>query len=162
MANYFNQTILNYTTQTIQDDGTIVMDYKSIDKMNFMNYAFIVCDQTFFAYKYLKENDNLQKVSLDLYGTSNYWDILLLLNEYNPLLDTVFDYDTIMSSSEDLSNSYNSEFFNNNLSNKVLTQMQNSYSENLKTINENNRILRYVKPENISEFISNGRSRGYF
>jgi hypothetical protein len=44
--------------------------------------------------------DKLERISYELYGTTNYWDILLMLNKRDPLFEIPYDFDIIYDLTE--------------------------------------------------------------
>jgi|WetSurMetagenome_2_1015567.scaffolds.fasta_scaffold436067_1 hypothetical protein len=159
MASYITTKILNYSS-VLNDDNRITVDYSSIN-IPLINEYIDSCDYTYFGYMPISENTTLQKISLDLYGSVSYWDLLIILNKYDPLFDTVFEFDTIMSLSEDKTEELNSELFNGLLPVNIKSAIQDNYYKKYSEKNAENRVLKYVLPEKMSEFLRNGNAQGY-
>lgn len=160
MANYIKTKVLNYSTVELNDDNRIVVDYSTIN-VNNLNIYINTRDDSIFGFKLFDEGQTLEKASYDLYGTPNYWDLLLLINRYEPLFDTVFTYDTLVSISEDKTEELNSLLFNGLLPVNIKSHIQDNYYKKYSKRNEINRVLKYIKPEHVNKFLSEGLALGY-
>lgn len=160
MTKYFSTSLLKYTTNELNDDNKWVIDYNSIDKDLIIEYI-LISDPNYFSFKLIDESQTLEKISYDLYGTPDYWDLLLILNEYDPLFDTVFQFDTLIELSEDKTEELNTKLFNGLLPVNVKSALQDNYYKKYSDRNELNRVLKYIKPRYLNEFLTKGYSQGY-
>lgn len=160
MANYIQTKILKYTNVDIIDDKRSVVDYSSVNKDLIMTYI-KSCDSKYFGFTLCQEGQTLEKISFDLYNTPDYWDLLLLVNEYDPLFDTTFTFDTLTEISEDKVAELNSSLFNDSLPVAIKLALQENYYKKYSEKNENNRVFKYIKPEYINEFLREGFAQGY-
>src|SRR5574344_1718437 len=94
-------TILKFDYEEL--DEFIVPDYFS--KSNDISYLVQEIKDYLEVYK-INDNDKLERISYELYGTTDYWDILLLLNGRDPLFDFPYDYDTTYDSARRFVNRY--------------------------------------------------------
>ena len=155
-----------YKNSTIQFNkeavnGYIVSDYSSKDFKSIYDIL-SEFDNSFFGYYLCETNDKLERISLELYGSEKYWDLLLLINNRDPLFDMCYDYDFISSLHE--SNIFNLQisFKNgiNTMSEELLEEISNKTFVELETENENLRTLLYVLPSKIEEFLRLLKDKG--
>jgi hypothetical protein len=52
-------------------------------------------DSDFFDYYQLQNNPSIEAVAYDIYGIADFWDIIMIINDRNPLFDLPYDYDTL-------------------------------------------------------------------
>jgi len=85
-------TILNFDSKKVVLDGIEfeVPDYFSKD-INIMEFIKTLNPLDFFVKYTVQNNITLEKISFDLYGTTDYWDILALINDIDPLVSTPYD-----------------------------------------------------------------------
>jgi len=142
VSNYFSKKIDLYT---------ILDEFKSKGEINI-----------YFSIYQIMENDKLERISYDIYGTSNYWDLLLALNDKSPLFDIPYDLDTIQSQASEIWNTYSEKiYFQAPLEPLILSNLIESEIEKIKTINENHRYIFIIKPSKLYEFLKILRERNY-
>lgn len=150
-------TVLKFNTreENIKIDGDVFKnapDYfsKSI-KLHELTKEF---NDMLTIYK-IQNNDKLERISYEIYGTTDYWDILLLLNNRDPLFEMPYDDDFIENSSTEFVNFYrNYVYFNSPLMQKRTDELYREFSEKFKENNEKYRYIKIVKPSKINDFIS--------
>jgi hypothetical protein len=156
-------TILNYTYEEL--DEFIVSDYfsKKIDLYNILQEFKDNNSLSDFMQIYrIDDDDKLERISYDIYGTTNYWDILLQLNDRNPLFEMVYSLDTIISSSEEFWNNYaNFLYFQAPLDSTILQLLVDEEIEKMKEQNEIYRYIYIIKPTKMQEFLKILRERDY-
>lgn len=116
----------------------------------------------------LKDNDKIERISYELYGSTDYWDIIVIINEIVPLFSMPYDYSVI----EQKYSTYSNAFFKEILSEKrielkeseileeELEKIENLKEETfqylLKEINEffeENRYIKVVAPSRMPEVL---------
>lgn len=103
----------------------------------------------------MKDDDRIERVSNKLYGTTDYWDILVLLNGNDPFFDMPYNEDILMKSIENKIDFYQNYVYSNApLIQEAADKMTARYTEEVLQNNENMRILTIVKPSRMSDFIS--------
>lgn len=110
----------------------------------------------------MQDNDKLERVSYELYGTTDYWDILFLLNDRDPLFDMPFDYDTLSETSSNFIDAYVNDIYNESSLNdaRVNALTEEVVNEAIQN-NETYRYITVVKPSKISDFIILLKDEGY-
>jgi hypothetical protein len=156
-------SILNYTLEEL--DEFIVPDYfsKQIDLYNILNEFSdngILMD--YVQIYRISDDDKLERISYDIYGTTNYWDLLLQINDKQPLFEMPYSLDTIVDSSEEFWNNYSElVYFQAPLKSPVLEKLINTEIEKMKEQNEIFRFIYIIKPTKLQEFLKILRERDY-
>lgn len=118
-------------------------------------------DDYFDTYR-MADNDKLERVSFELYGTPDYWDIIFLINERDPLFDMPYDFDTLSDTSSSFIDNYvNFIYIDAPLNDARAEQLTAEYVNATLEENETFRYIRVVKPSRISEFILILKTNGY-
>ena len=110
---YLKNTLIDYDNRTLGDYS--VEDYFSIDFTKVQEYI-DSCPSNWFDWHRLENNVNLEKVALDIYDDPDYWDVLLVINQRNPLFEFPFDYDSIVNMTEYKIENYVSDVYGKELS----------------------------------------------
>lgn len=159
MATYLTNSIIDYSNRTI--DTYDLEDYFSINFKTIYEYV-EQCDEDFFDWVQIQNNVTLEKLALDFYGNANYWDVLLVINQKNPLFEMPFDFDSLSTTAEDKIDSYIREIYNNDIPVSIYNIMYEKYKNDLVLLNEEYRIIRIVRPGRIQEFFQKGYEMGCF
>lgn len=110
----------------------------------------------------MADNDKLERVSYELYGTPDYWDIILMLNERSPLFDMPYDFDTLSNETSSFINTYaNFIYIDAPLDQDRVDALTEEYVNDSLDENETFRYIQVVKPSRISEFILLLKTNGY-
>ncbi len=155
-------TILDYQKEELDD--FIVSDYTSkkiniyniLEEMRYNNNL-----SEFFSLYRISDDDKLERISYSMYGTTDYWDILLQINDRNPLFQMPYNLDSTIESSEAFWNYYSNNVYFQTLNNNVLNVLLNSEIERMKEKNEIYRYIYVVKPTKMNEFLKILRDRDY-
>ena len=150
-------TILKYDMEEL--DEYIVSDYFS--KNIYIEDIKSEMEGMLDVYK-IEDNDKLERISYELYGTTDYWDILLMLNARDPLFDFPYDYDTVYDSARRYVDIY--RFFiyaKAPLLSLAGEELQEIFLEQHNEQNENARFIFVVKPSRIGDFIKIANENGY-
>lgn len=155
--------LLNYTLEEL--DEFVVPDYfsKKIDLYNLIQEFTEANTLGYYLATYkIADDDKLERISYDIYGTTNYWDILLQLNDKNPLFELPYSLDTIIYGSEEYWNDYaNFLYFQAPLNSEILNNLIDEEIEKMKEQNEKYRFLYIIKPTKIQEFLKLLRDKEY-
>lgn len=156
-------SILNYTNEEL--DEFIVPDYfsKKIDIYTVLQEFSEAGTLGEYVVSYrMSDDDKLERISYDIYGTPIYWDLLLQINDKVPLFEMPYSLDTIIDSSEEYWNNYsNLLYFQAPLNSVVLQALIDEEIEKMKEINEIYRIIYIIKPTKLQEFLKILRDKDY-
>lgn len=156
-------TILDYTLEEL--DEFIVPDYfsRKIDLYNLIQEFSEAGTLEYYLATYkIADDDKLERISYDIYGTTNYWDLLLQLNDKNPLFEMPYSLDTVIDSSEEYWNNYsNLLYFQAPLNDIVLQTLIDEEIEKMKEQNEKYRFLYIIKTTKMQEFLKLLRDKDY-
>lgn len=157
---YLKNSIINCNNRII--DSYDAEDYFTLDFAKINEYV-LSCPSDWFDWYQLQDNDNIEKVSLDIYGDADYWDILIVINKKNALFDMPYDYDTLLNMADYKTAKYEKEINKSKaLPDVTRTAMIKAYREKYVSDNETFRIIKIVRPSKIQSFIQGGYEQGYF
>ena len=152
-------TILKYSTEEL--DEFIVPDYFSKQ----VHIGDLLEDLKALGYVNLyrmTNNDKIERVSYELYGTTDYWDILLLLNSRDSLFGTPYDYESVAEASTNWSEKYINYLYAagpNFIS--AANALREEYLAADVQENEDNRFIYVIKKNNLSDVIKIFKESGY-
>lgn len=147
----------------------------TFDKLESDNYSY--SDYTTYKYKNLYEYsipdeyitllklDNDAKIeyeSFKLYGSPDYWDLLIVINKMDPLFSMPYNFDTIQNRVTDAIDLYLGDDYNGK-DIKILDQYQylkDYYSDKYERENEEFRTIKVIKPERLQDFLKLIRTEG--
>lgn len=106
-------------------------------------------------------NDNIERISNDLYGTPNYWDILLLINKFDPLFSTVMNDDSLIERVDtEVENYIKNVYFGNNVDEKTREKLRSDILKNYITQNDDRRTINVIRPSSMNRIITLLRKNG--
>lgn len=157
-------TILNYELENVQidlgfTDDVNVRDYfsKDIKIFNLFNEH-----QDLFVTYQIENDDKIERISYELYGTTDYWDILLMLNDRSPLFEIPYGYDPIHDYAKIQIDIYRNLIYSH--SPLLLARTDNLFddlSEELLDNNETIRTMYIIKPSRMNDFIAVLKENSY-
>ena len=155
-------TMISYNTETIKTkENTIeVVDYFSKD----VYIADLKDDpeiKDLLRVIRIQDDDTFEKISYRLYNSSNYWDIILLLNNRDPLFSISYNFDVLENSAEQRLKKITKDYKKKPLSKEYVSLMKEGYLEEEIQDNEKMRILSVPRPEQINSLIMILKKRGY-
>jgi hypothetical protein len=147
-----NNSFLNF--KDIEFDGVLVKDYTDLSVLPGIPAKYY--DSKYLMEYELQDNELIEGVSYNIYGTTNYWDLLIAGNGIKSLSQLPVQYDTVLVRAEER---YSTFLMKPNLTGIVPTTEKKEliYQEILAEEIENNekfRTLKYIRPEYISELLS--------
>ena len=111
-----------------------------------------VSDSAWIDYIVLDDDQKAEQISQVLYDSPDYWDILMLINNRDPLFDMVYRYDVLDLSASDVISKYATEYSGvykqetfDDLAAQRLSQLQDE-ADTLRT-------FKIIRPEKISDFV---------
>ena len=156
-------TLLNYTLEEL--DEFIVPDYfsKKIDLYNLIQEFSEAGTLGYYLATYkIADDDKLERISYSIYGTTDYWDILLQINDRNPLFQMPYNLDTTFEIAESMWNNYSDNiYFQSPLDSNLLQSLIDEEIERLKEKNEFYRFIYIIKTSKMNEFLKILRERDY-
>lgn len=158
MADYLKNTILNFSRA--ESGGYSVSDYLSKDITELLDYI-DTFSSDYFSWYQLQNNDSIERVAQDIYGNADYWDILLLVNRKNPLVDMPYHFDAVYNNAEATVQDYSDDIYGT-IPDNVQAIMLEAYTKELSEKNESFRIMRIITPSKMSSFLQKGFEDGYF
>lgn len=156
-------TLLTYELEEL--DEFIVSDYtsKKVDIYNLFQEMKDNGTLTDFLEVYrIADDDKLERISYSIYGTTDYWDILLQLNDRNPLFQMPYNLDATFEIAEAMWNNYSDNvYFQSPLDSNLLQSLIDDEIEKLKEKNEVYRFIYIIKKSKMNEFLKILRERDY-
>jgi len=156
---YLKNTITNFTRNTV--DGYSVCDYRSID-FNAIRVFINSLNSDYFDLFRVNDDDKWERIALELYGAPDYWDILMVLNQRNPLTGLPFNFDTISALADDKVLEYGNFVYGKSVPNVESEIMYNYWEADLEATNESNRVIKIIRPSQINAFLQLGFDQGVF
>jgi hypothetical protein len=150
-------TILKYEKEEL--DEFISCDYFS-KNINIWD-SFNEFKEYLITYK-IDNGDKLERISYELYGTSDYWDILLLINDRTPLYDMPYDFEILSGNAIKSVNYYKDYIYDN--APLAQDRVDEFYSELIEDGVQQNELHRYiyvVKRSRLNDFISLMKKKGF-
>jgi hypothetical protein len=118
-------------------------------------------DTNYISYIQLKDNETIELVSYNTYGTEDYWDLLLLINNRDPLFGMCYDYDMIYDRSVDYVNTFFSATYSGIVSTALTAEFVAEELATRLTRNESLRTFKLIKPSMLQPFLKSARDKGY-
>lgn len=110
-------------------------------------------DSNYIDYKVIQDNDLIEGISQDLYGSPDFWDILILINENDdPLFSMPYDYDVLTDISTSVIEKYISDY-SGVYKQATMDELKTNYLANLEKKNETESTIKIIKPEKLYDFI---------
>ena len=144
-------TLLDYEYEEL--DEFIVPNYFSRDINIYDIYSLL---KKYVVVYRITDNDNIERIAYDLYGTTDYWDILVMLNQRNPLFDMPYNYDKIEESTKSYTNTYLNvicSIDNLHVIAGVGKKLYDEYLEEGLAENESFRYMYVVEPTKMADFL---------
>lgn len=156
-------TILNYDKKKVDigiPEFSNVSDYHS-KKINLWDIEKTEI-QNMLRFYQISNDDKIERISLELYGTPDYWDILLLLNGRDPLFDMPYNDGLLRNNAEkNIAFYQNSIFVPSPLRDGIAEVLFNEYLDDSVNENEKLRNIIVVKPSRINDFLTFIKNEGY-
>lgn len=156
---YMSNSIIKYDNYETIIDGVKYL-HKDYTSKNFRNFYSFGNRQSsdFFKYIMAENNTTFEKISYDVYGSTKYWDVIMLLNNRDALFGLPTDYDTLSDIAMNKANKYSSSI--RNISEDRKNGLFEKYLSDIIEENEKKRNIKLVLPERISEFLKLARTEG--
>jgi len=106
----------------------------------------------YIEYIELIDDQKIEQISYTLYGTPDYWDLLVLINDRDPLFDMSYNFDIQEAIAEDIVQKYLSDYSGIYKGN-TYTRMKEYVMYKIDKETEENRTLKIIKPSRIQEIL---------
>jgi hypothetical protein len=143
-------TVLKY--DKIGSLSFISEDYTSKKISNIRNLPEL-SDADWVEYVELYDNQTIEQISYILYDDVNFWDMLVVINNIDPLFDMAYEFDILEQIAETKVQKYlegYSGVYKNDTYERLKALTLAKETEN----NEINRQIKIIKPEKLYDFIS--------
>ena len=151
-------TFLNFDQEEVDD--FIVSDYFSRN-LRLVDILTEDIKNTYFTSHRLDDNDKLERLSYDIYGTTDYWDLLAMINDKDPLFGMSYDFENYTSYTDTFIEDYNDIYSNKPLSENRILELKNEFYEINRIKNEGNRYIYIVIPSRLQEFLKLIKLEGF-
>lgn len=144
-------TLLKFDFEEVGD--YIVSDYfsRNIKLFEFINDQ--IKKEYFTSYR-MEDNDKIERISYELYGTTDYWDLILLINDREAICGNTYDFETCTANVESYINKYNIDIYSNNsITEERKSELLDEFYEKYKARNENNRYIYVIIPSKLQTFL---------
>jgi hypothetical protein len=142
-----------FTFDKMIREGKIIPDYTSYWFSDLKTY--LENYDNYFLIISLAENEKMENVAYKLYGSENYADLILAINDENFLWSSPYDQDVLNQLNDSIlfefSNQLNLDSFNEGLS---YIDFKNKIEEAIDDNNSQKKYFKVPKPENLSDVIS--------
>lgn len=158
LKNNITKPTTYFVSPSLDGNGIAIPDLKSFDVNNIRNLLKSYPEE-YYLYIKVEEDSNMEKLSLDIYGDPNYHDILLLLNDMDPIIDMPYDYDTLV----DIANKKVEEYKRRHkvkLTQKDYDRLYEKYESELLKDNVVHGEIMYIKPTYIHEVLNKAYELG--
>lgn len=162
--NYYKNKILNFEPKYVKDEQGLtqkegkdkllkISNYKSLDILKIKQFV-KDCPSEWFAYVKVLNNTNIEKLSFDIYGSADFWDLLAIINDRSPLFEMPYDFDVIEKMTDKMVSDYEKYVYKKPLSDSAKERLRNKLASKIADNNENLRIVKYIKPTYVYEFLN--------
>ena len=142
-----------YNFDTKDYDGYIVRDFAFQTKSSNILDLSESYDTAYVMYIQFEENQTFEMVSYILYGTTDYWDLLVALNDKNPLYDLFFSDDIIVNYGETMTALYEERVSEQQLPTSTRNMLLDRYKNYGYSINDENKIIKIIKPLVLGDYL---------
>jgi len=142
-------TILNFDKRNLTE--FIVSDYTSRNFRPILDLPELQ-DKTWIDYIVLDDDQKIEQISQTLYGSPDYWDVLMLINGRDPLFDMVYNSDVLSDIAKEIINKFASEY-SGRYKQETFDDLIKAKTKQIEARNEELRTMKIIRPEKIHDFI---------
>jgi hypothetical protein len=143
--------IINFDKEEVDD--YIVSDYFSKD----IRISDVIEELSDLIVTYKVTNDDkIERISYELYGTPDYWDVLVLLNSDDPLYNIPTTYDYVYDATTSFVDTFPSP-----ITEVRKQELFDQFLEEKAEENEEKRFIYVVRESRLSEFVTIMKEKGY-
>lgn len=140
-------------------EGYSVTDYTSKKLSQILDFS-ILDDSDWIEYYILTDNETIEQVSYDVYGTTMYWDVILYINKIDPLFGMVYDFDFSRDTAESFVDNYNENVLiwgkyvpPRSLPTAYMDMLKDIKTEELEALKELKRPIKIIRHNKILDFM---------
>ena len=167
---YYKNKILNFESKYVRDEQGLtqkegkdkllkISNYKSLDILKIKKFI-KDCPSEWFSYIKVLNNTNIEKIAFDIYGSADFWDLLSLINDRSPLFEMPYDFDVIEKMTEKMVSDYEKYVYKKPLPESSRERLRNKLASKISDNNESLRIIKYIKPVYVYEFLNELNKNG--
>ena len=104
---------------------------------------------TYYGIIELANNIALEKISWQIYKSPDYWDIILLVNDIDPLFGMPYEYDIVSDSTDQSIERYTRKIYKRYLPDLDRKRLHDAKAEEDSNNNEKHRMIYYIFPDKI-------------
>ena len=105
----------------------------------------------YFGILELSNNTALEKISWQIYKSPDYWDVLLLVNDIDPMYGMPYDYDIVSEGTTAAIDEYATRIYKKRLPDKDRQRLHDALASKDSEANEEHRKIYYIYPDRIYE-----------
>lgn len=152
-------TLIKFEKEEVQD--FIVSDYFS-RKINLSSIITDDIKKEYFTTYQIDENDKIERISYEIYKSTDYWDLLILINSLDSLSDMPYDFDTYSDSVDKFLSDYSNKVYSNKpLNSTRLQELKDEFYESTRIKNEKFRYIYVIKPIKMQDFLKMIKLKGF-
>lgn len=106
------------------------------------------------------DNGTAEGVTNELYSNVNLWDLILLINNLDPLFGMPYDIDALVSAAEQKMERYLETHPKINISDRRKEEIYEEFFEEIRDQNEKNRRFNLIDPKFLNNVITKLRQEG--
>lgn len=167
---YYKNKILNFEHKYVDDEQGLtqkegkekllkVSNYKSLNILKIKQFI-KDCPSEWFAYVKVLNNTNVEKLAYDIYGSADFWDLLVLINDRSPLFEMPYDFDVIERMTEKMVSDYEKYVYKKSLPEEARERLRNKLASKISDNYESLRVIKYIKPTYVYEFLNELNKNG--
>ena len=143
-------TVLIY--DSIESKQFIAEDYTS-KKHSKIRSLSEINNTEYIEYKELYDNQTMEQISYILYGTPDYWDLLVTINNKDPLFDMCYEFDILEKIAENRVQTYLQDY-SGTYKGDTYERLKDLMLDKTTHENEEKRSIKIIKPSKIYDFLT--------
>ena len=129
----------------------IYKDYTSRNYKTILNIPEIY-DTEYVDFVTINVNQTMEQVSYNLYGSADYWDILVLINDRDPLFDMPYDFDILTTLAQAKIDKYR-ENYSGVFNQVTMDSLQANLLTKLEAESDSFRTIKIIRSNKLASFL---------
>lgn len=148
----FNHDLLESSNYVYEDyTSSKYTDIHEMDELKSSGYI---------SYIRLEDDAKIEYESFKLYGTEDYWDLLIAINHMDPLFDSPYNFDILIDEATKSISNYTSNVYIGTLPAAHVAYLTSLKQAEIETQNEAFRTIKVIRPEKLQDFLKILRDQG--